>query len=452
MKQNKNTYVKIFSVLTAVIVFVSCISIPAFAYTDTSTNGVDFTDYPMLVEVNTLEGRDLNSIIIGTTSRGNGNIYAAFFGTYASDYYLFQYPVTGTNRFRVVFVGATTNSYSLNIYPGVYSVCGTTSRGSSITIGDTTYLYEEITPDLQGNSSGWGNYTLVDMPAFESLQAGLDALTDWISDPPIPAPITGEFTTVIQPGYAMYIDVTNLNVTFNMSQETPVSYWGLGATQFYGTLNAIPSTTTQNTVGNIIPWSGTGRADVYGKYNNWVSSLSVSGSASDHNHVYFCIINPLNNNSTAGSGYDVSAVANGAITLHASNSNHVKLVPLSTSFNAGVYDSVSGDTTATGAPDGSGGLTYTNDGTGETYVPSFGGLTTPDSQATTINDFLQNISNQISGFFKGAIGAVSTLVSSGIDFMRQVSSLYSWLPAPVYSVLTSAIILVITIGVIKVFI
>lgn len=436
IKQNKNTpAVRVASAALAVFVLLFSLCVPSFAYTD-NWDG-NFTPLPVLSSSPSAPFSDATLIF------NTGGYMDQRACSYSSaDVYSFAVGTSG-GSINIYFVSKTANSSIGNFS---YHLNSHQSTNNTFTISDNTGDWYYFKSWGFYDSSSYRLY----VPMYPTLQDGLDAIDATLEPPP---PLTGEFSYSLPAGNVIFVDVTNLNVAVDLSQNTPISYWGLGATQFSGTVSSIPSSFDLPISGtSIISWTGSGKADSFGKYSSWVSHATVSGITSDHNHLYYVVANPLQNNSTAGAGYDVSSVANGDITIHVSNSNSVKVYQLETSFNAGVYDSNSAGDTFTGSNNGSGGLSFTNDTTGNPDMPSFGGMTSPESSASTIHDFLQNIATQISGFFSGAIGAVSTLVSAGRDFMQSVSGLYMWLPAPVYTVLTSAIILVITIGVIKVFV
>lgn len=439
IKQNKN----IVTILIAFMIIVSILTVSSFAYTDNSTNGIDFEGQPIPYTSDIPSNTWLASNGFNYSIDENNNYYNAYCAITSVDTSTYVFAIPDTDFWRYYAVSVESNA---RIYWTIYSTSSTSNAIINTYDSNSGYYYKQFASI--NNTLG----RTPQVPIFDTEADGLLAVKDWIENPPVDTPLTGAFSTTLQPGYAMYIDITNLNPTVQLTQTTSVGYWGLGATQFCGVTSSIPNPITEDSVTQIIDWHGTGRADAYGKYTSWYSNLTVSGITSDHGHAYFAIINPLNNTAPSTSGLDVPALPNGIITVNISNSNSVKIYPMSTTFNLGNYGSESGDVSATGVSDGSGGLTFVDDQTGDTYIQEYGGLTQPENTATTIHDFLQSIANSITGFFSGAIGAVSTLVNAGKDFFGVLVGLYAWLPPAVYAVLTSALVIVITIGVIKVFI
>ena len=441
MKQNKNTYVKIFSIITTIIVLVSCISIPAFAYTDTSINSVDFTDQPITLETLQLSGYDVYGMIFGSTSNGNGSLYANFYSGNPTETYCFTYVnPNDSTKTKIAFCGL--NVSAVRVYPGVMSYYGMNNRPGSFTVGNDTYLYLEL--ECQAQGGGWGTYSLIDMPHFATLQAGLDALTDWISNPPVPAD-PHQLSLSVPAGNALYIDVndvTDLSISMSMTTEVAHPYdWVTN--QYYGYASSYPASFSGNPSGSVpINWHGYGQTTLFNRYKSFSWSLIPGGPT----HQYFFIVNPY----ASMDEYDQSF--NPTINVTVSGANGYKFYQMTGGISSdGTIGQQTDGTTASGTYDPSTEQwSTTNDQTGLPWSPSEGGgnLITTNS----INDWLKTIATQISNFFQGAIGAITTLVNAGSDLMHSLSGLYSWLPTPVYSVLTSAIILVITIGVIKVFI
>lgn len=83
-------------------------------------------------------------------------------------------------------------------------------------------------------------------------------------------------------------------------------------------------------------------------------------------------------------------------------------------------------------------------------APTTGGYNEPIDDES-IRDILQNFFKSITGLFSEGHDAIRTLTESAQEFVSHLSELYSWLPPQVLAVLTSAIILAIIIGVLKVF-
>lgn len=255
-----------------------------------------------------------------------------------------------------------------------------------------------------------------------------------------------EFNISISPGYALFIDIHGLSgVQGSLSTTTSKAFASPHTSnQTLSYQNALPSGNV-SPQGNGISWQGNGNKDLFGRYKSWSATLIPN------NYNYIAIYNPVHIDTYVDPEHEDF---NGSISVHVNKaySETTILIPLNTELTGTgtvgtvttedqkpvVYD----ETTGTWIPTNQDGTPYTPSPYGD-YMPS---------TVNSIHDWLQNIANLISGFFNGAIGAVTTLVGAGSAFINQLVSLYSWLPAPVYAVLSSALILVITIGVIKVFI
>lgn len=169
---------------------------------------------------------------------------------------------------------------------------------------------------------------------------------------------------------------------------------------------------------------------------------------------YQVIVNPLYYGGTANGPYEF--LSNGDMVIHTEGVESITIFSLQSTMG---FTSTLGLSVQTVISDG----TYNGEidpDTGDvTWTDPDGNITTPEEGGgnlqptqTTITGWLKNIATQLSDFFKGPIDAVSILASAVRDFAGSLKSLYSWLPGPVYSILTAAITTAITIGVIKVFI
>lgn len=445
MVNTQSIMIKRLAALLVAVFVVVVLAVPSFGYTDNSTNNVDFNDQPIP-----------NAPYLGNSSDtynaryvfGNENAYQySVCATGADDIYCAGYFTNNNQTTYYILCASRTSGCSfttcIDYGAGSYTISGQ-HRDMTSTYND---LYYRITSGTYN-----ANSVVPSVPMFETLNDALNAINDWIDNPPVSSQ---PLSLALQPGNVAYIDITNTNATITLTQHTSVAYWQLTSTQYIGASNSLPSSgfTVPIAGTGMIDWVGVGRKTVQGQYNDWTSVNQISGSASDHQHVYAIVVNPLQNNVTTGSGLDVSSVANGIINISVDPAWSVKIYQLENQFSLGIDSNTQSGDTGTGTYDSNTGQwTYTNDQTGESFDQQFGGMTTPDSQFDSIHDFLENIANTISGFFSGAINAVSTLVGAGSSFFGVLGGLYSWLPPAVYSVLVSALIIVITIGVIKVFV
>lgn len=139
----------------------------------------------------------------------------------------------------------------------------------------------------------------------------------------------------------------------------------------------------------------------------------------------------------------------------------VKLYPLTSMAAVGqgqTIDVGNDDSENVGSGDISNG-TWTN-GDGNVFTPPQGGGNGTGSSQNpleAISSTVEHLGEVLNQFVAGLstiltvpVEAIQTLINNGSAFVSQLSGLYSWLPTQVYSTLTSAIILCITVGVLKV--
>lgn len=311
-----------------------------------------------------------------------------------------------------------------------------------------------------------------DIPFFTSLSGGLAAVRDYIDNPPSSGPELEPFSYSLAPGNVIFIDVSGSDPSdvAVLTSSTGFSYSASelqNTNQAFGYLDSIPSSFTLPLSGtNNIPWAPAGNPNLYGKYQHKTRSVYAYSS----NHQYFVVVNPTYDPYTLASGvvggdnvafaYDNSNATNSYIDISGFSARAFKVYSLNSQliYDSGGWSSV----TESDGPSYSGSYdsstqtwTTVNDTSGESESPPLGGTNNIESDATTsetIFAWLETIASSIGSFFRGSIGAVTSLVASGSEFFRSISGLYSWLPSPVLSVLLNALIIAITIGVIKVFI
>ena len=461
MKQNKNnSVVRVASAALAAFVLFCSLSFPSFAYSSTSLNGVDFSSqpFPSSYPGGTSNDDIFNEMSSYAFTSTDGEVYHISYRVPpgVSSYYMFE--VVLPNNYYGFYIASETQDAAAFI---------TTYDGSSY--GGTRYnasSFDSTTSLYYGGYTSTGpvidyNYPCY-IPTFSSLDDGLAAVRDWIDNPsPAPAPQTPHPVSFsLQPGYVAFVDVSDLTgVSASLSTSVFGSAeWSPRITdQSIGVISSLPNSFSIPLTGTSrISWSGSGTRNVLGQYKSFAYSYSTSNTGS----AYIAIVNPLQ----ASQGSQLTALAsmpssrNNPISVTVNTALSVKVYSLTASLalGSGTLDTETDGNTWSGTVDDSTGeWSFYNDQTGlPTNIDSLpvGGGNEPIIGETSINDWLQEIANNIKGFFSGAIGAVTTLVSAGSDFIHSLSGLYAWLPAPVYSVLVSALILVITIGVIKVFI
>lgn len=449
MKQNKKNV----AVFLAVVVLFSSLSLPALAYTDTSSNGVDFSDQPIPYSDSVPSNSDIrsngfyvaNSFINGSYYiGGSDNIYVFFvLNSNSSDVYFVSDSST-------LFYEAPSNNNSI---VNTFNISNLDSSSG---------LYYSTA--ISGKTS-----KVTDYPLFSSFESGISAVSEWVDNLPVtvtPHPINYS----IPAGYVAYFEIPS-NETIRASVTTtsgvPLTPAQWASTNvLYGYSSSLPSGafTLPITGSTSFSWN-TGKTNLFGKSQHW-SWLGTINTSSK----YYFISNPTYSNvvgtNSNGSSMivDNPSATNGYVDVYLSSVIDVKLFPLKSTITydpsigayGGIDDGASGESYSVGYDDTTG-QWVTTDPSGNPVgvggVP-IGGDNSIDSIPTsdTIVDWLENIARTIGAFFRGAVGAVTTLVSAGSDFIHSLVGLYSWLPSSVYAVLSSALVLVIVIGVIKVFV
>lgn len=460
MKQNKKNV----AVFLSVLVLFSFFSLPAFAYTDTSSNGVDFSNQPLPTYAGTPSADYVISNGIQISSANES-------GNRESEYYLINSSSGEPNdnvfcftvNNRVYFYSTSSFNYygiEYSISYGSKTVRSGSSSSSSIISGwySTSTALDLSRGTLTNN-----------VPSFSSEEIGAQAVQDWIYNPPVSV-TPHSLNYSIPAGYVAYFEIPS-NETIRASVTTtsgiPLTPAQWASTNvLYGYSSSLPSGafTLPITGSTSFSWN-TGKTNLFGKSQHW-SWLGTINTSSK----YYFISNPTYSNvvgtNSNGSSMivDNPSATNGYVDVYLSSVIDVKLFPLKSTITydpsigayGGIDDGASGESYSVGYDDTTG-QWVTTDPTGNPVgvggVP-IGGDNSIDSIPTsdTIVDWLENIARTIGAFFRGAVGAVTTLVGAGSDFIHALVGLYSWLPGSVYAVLSSALILVIVIGVIKVFV
>lgn len=112
-----------------------------------------------------------------------------------------------------------------------------------------------------------------------------------------------------------------------------------------------------------------------------------------------------------------------------------------------VTSSLTGDsTTGSQTESGDDQITITT-----TNTPTGGGNAgdAPLTDNTSVLGVLSRLTNLITGLFHDAIDAIQSLVNTGSSFMQVVAGMFSWLPPELLGILTSALVVIIVVGVVK---
>lgn len=188
-----------------------------------------------------------------------------------------------------------------------------------------------------------------------------------------------------------------------------------------------------------------------------ILGLSKTGSAVINGSGWVCIYNPTWQQYGQGNNHDL----NPTITISGSKIADIKVYPLNGSIVIGsgiVSGSDSGfQSNFTGSVDPETGYVTFYDQNGNLGVPSTGGTgylpddLTGASLGQAIKQILQDIVSSLENVFSVSHNAIVQLVAAGRNFVQSLTSMYAWLPSAVFTVLSSAVVIVITIGILKVF-
>lgn len=285
------------------------------------------------------------------------------------------------------------------------------------------------------------------VPSFTSHADAFAALSEFIESENTPSP---SLRYSLPPGNAIYIRVST-GATYTLRTRMPESVLGSnhypGNNQVITLVSSLPSGGTAPT-SPLIPWQQDGALSVLGLSRNAVYNGTNASSG------YLCIVNPLYYSGTANGPYEF--LSNGSIDISLDRQSGFVVFPLDSTlgFTSGLginVDTEILDTPYTGEIDSETGEITWQDSSGGTSAPTTGGGNLV-STSETIFDFLRNIGDEIATFLKGPIQAIQTVVSAIREFLASFTQLYMWLPAPVYNLITSALMIALTIGVIKIFV
>lgn len=288
------------------------------------------------------------------------------------------------------------------------------------------------------------------IPRFTTFNEAIDSFATYI-DNPVPPPSSGSSLQYsLPPGNAIYIQVAS-GASYTLRTRMPESVLGSnhypGNNQVITLVSSLPSGGTAP-ISPLIPWQQEGALSVLGLSRN--ASYTGTNASSG----YLCIVNPLYYSGTANGPYEF--LSNGSIDITIDTQQGFVVYPLDSSlgFTSGLGVSVDTeilDTPFTGSIDSETGEIVWQDSNGGSLAPTTGGGNLV-STSDTIFDFLRNIGDEISTFLKGPIQAIQTVVSAIREFLGSFTQLYMWLPSPVYNLITSALMIALTIGVIKIFV
>lgn len=333
----------------------------------------------------------------------------------------------------------------ISTYPAKVTITrqGTT-RTVTLELDETTGLYFGVPLSWIISSTSSYSYE-THLPVFSDWRSALDYFSGNVVSPSF---ATLRYT--LPPGNALYVQVSS-GSEYSLNVRMPESVLGSnhypGNNQVATLVSSLPSGGSAPSA-PLVPWVQSGALSALGLSRNATYSGTTASSG------YLCIVNPLYYSGTANGPYEF--MANGSIEITVDTQSVFYVYPLDSQlrFTSGLgigVDTTIIDTPYDGQFDPDTGYIIWTDPEGGNQSPDFGGGNL-EPVSETIFDWLRNISQQFADFLKGPVNAVQVVVNAIRDFMGSFVQLYSWLPTPVYQLITSALMIALTIGVIKIFV
>lgn len=379
---------------------------------------------------------------------GRDGSYQYYAVTSSSGLYAFTYK-QGSSYFVCLVSESSGTSYTLQY-------CSLNDPNNVVTSRSYNLSYLDTSTSLYYYQSALG-LTSVSLPVYSSFSEGASAVREFIDNPP---DNTSTLEYSLPPGNVAYIPIPrgqSSAITFTL---TTTYYMAFGnndtsrINQVVTVMSALPSSTNNVAPSSPkIPWTNNGNVNLLGVSANKIYQGSIPTS---YGGQYLVVVNPMTMPSQTGLiGGDT--YTNGSINISVSAvSGSPHIYPMSESLTITPGDGIGsessyGDTGFTYEVDPETGEIIWTDPEGGSSAPIAGG-NNPMPTPNTIFDWLRNISQQLSDFLRGPVQAVQVVVSAIRDFMGSFTQLYQWLPSPVYSLITSALMIALTIGVIKIFV
>lgn len=413
-----------------VILILLCLLLLTFCVSASADELVSFPEIPVM-------SLSPAGLYLGSNNQSR-SLYSTTLSN-VSPLYCFAYGHTSGTQWTVCFASESPGSF----YAGFFNEDGSVYTSDQHSLG--------ATPDSQ--SSLYYKTLIFTLSScvldnYPTLQDGLSALGEYVNNPPSSTLTSLQYS--LPPGNAIYVNVS-AGATFDLSVRMPESVLGAnhypGNNQVATLVNSLPSGGSAPS-SPLIPWEQTGALSVLGLSRNASYSGTVASSG------YLCIVNPLYYSGTANGPYEF--MANGSIEISVNSQSGFYVYPLDSQlrFTSGLgigVDTTIIDTPYDGQIDPDTGEIIWTDPEGGNQPPDLGGGNL-EPVSNTIFDWLRNISQQFADFLKGPVNAVQVVVNSIREFMGSFVQLYSWLPTPVYQLITSALMIALTIGVIKIFV
>lgn len=262
-----------------------------------------------------------------------------------------------------------------------------------------------------------------------------------------------QYSCSIPPGNALIVSGSAISIR-DLSVSASGFTWGATKNQAYGFLSSLP--TNQNLL-NIL----TNRFDWVGQNPNIVGissdfSASINDSTGSN---YFLIVNPsygyFGGSSSAWSGMNYADNPTINVSFMNYNKSDVYMVSLSqeTSLtDGGTTTYINPDKSITYDSSISGSAISFDDGNGGTPVNRGNDSDTPFINTDDdVSNIIESLGRKIINLLSPGVSAIQNLVNSGSAFFTTLGNLFSWIPSEARSVITSGIIVVAIIGVLKVF-
>lgn len=381
---------------------------------------------------------DQPTLFLGTSNLGD---YKA--NSNVANTYVFAYP-RSDNAGEYNFCFVNTSTFRVNS-----GITGNYTPSSDAPLNPVYNVYYALTSLSLTFSS-------VNVPIYGSAGEGLADIGQYLGvyTPP------SEFEYTLPPGNVAYIPIPR-GQTQNISYTLTTTYYmafGNNDTsrinQVVTVMSTLPSSTNNLAPSSpIIPWTNNGNVNLLGISANKIYQGTIPVS---YGGQFLVVVNPMTMPSQSGLiGGDT--YTNGSINISVSAAQGSPYIyPMSealtiTPGNGIGSESSYGDSGYTYEIDPETGEIIWSDPYGGNEAPVAGG-NNPMPTPNTIFDWLRNISQQLSDFLRGPVQAVQVVVGAIRDFMGSFTQLYQWLPSPVYSLITSALMIALTIGVIKIFV
>lgn len=422
------------SAVLLVLCFVLLLSVFSLSACAASTDPPELPVYQSGAQFGTY-GLYLGERTLGNPAQYQGSYYAAVY--YDVEAYVFR--VDG--------------GFIYAVSPSITSVLGGFPDSSAnllswnVNFSNSNYPGYYYGYDSASSPSYFSSYN-PDIPVFSTVDEGITAVISFIENGPSQTVSSLQYS--LPPGNAIYIQVPQ-GASYTLKTRMPESV--LGTNHYPGNNQAITlvqSLPSGGTAPNspLIPWQQDGALSVLGLSRNAIYQATNASAG------YLCIVNPLYYSGTANGPYEF--LSNGSIDISIDSQTGFVVYPLDSSlgFTSGLginVDTSILDNPYTGEIDPETGEIIWLDSNGGTSAPTTGGGNLV-STSETIFDFLRNIGDEISTFLKGPIQAIQVVVSAVRDFLSSFTQLYMWLPSPVYNLITSALMIALTIGVVKIFV